>query len=352
MPPFTRPTSRAEFKIAVICAQTIEANAVVKLFDGFYDDNGDQYGKAPGDPNAYTTGRIGKNHVVLAHMPGMGKGIASSVASYFKISYPGIELALLVGICSGVPYGDDFNDIFLGDVIVSDGLVQYDLGKRLPDQFMRKDTLRNNLGRPNQQIRSLLAMLRTDRRRRLLSDRLSRYLTVIGKELWRGRSGYPGAQKDRLFNPSYRHKHHDALCDICGNSSEGRACYRALFATCEELDCQENMVIRRRNDSLETPKQAVHFGVIASGDTLMMSGQDRDKIASGEDIIGFETEGAGVWDNLPCIVVKGVYDYADSHRNKEWQSFAAASAAACMRALLDESLMSAASSLTGSVQGM
>ncbi|KAL3489691.1 hypothetical protein BJX62DRAFT_238819 [Aspergillus germanicus] len=67
-----------------------------------------------------------------------------------------------------------------------------------------------------------------------------------------------------------------------------------------------------------------------------MTGKGRDVIAKKEQVIGFEMEGAGVWETLPCILVKGVSDYADSHKSKDWQLFAAASAAACMRALLDE----------------
>lgn len=46
-------------------------------------------------------------------------------------------------------------------------------------------------------------------------------------------------------------------------------------------------------------------------------------------------EAGGVWEDLPCIVVKGVCDYADSHQNKVWQNFAAATAAAGMEALLE-----------------
>ena len=32
-------------------------------------------------------------------------------------------------------------------------------------------------------------------------------------------------------------------------------------------------------------------------------------------------QGAGVWDHFPSIVIKGVCDYADSHKNKQWQRF-------------------------------
>ncbi|KOS22375.1 Aminodeoxyfutalosine nucleosidase [Escovopsis weberi] len=80
----------------------------------------------------------------------------------------------------------------------------------------------------------------------------------------------------------------------------------------------------------------IHFGSLASGDGVMKSGEDRDRIAQAEQIIAFEMEGAGVWEVLPCLVMKGICDYADSHKNKAWQNYAAATAAACMAAFLDE----------------
>src|ERR1700722_3134837 len=113
------PSQRNDFKIAIICALRSEADAVEALFDKFWGDHGEMYGKAPGDPNAYTTGVIGLHNVVLAHMPGIGKGSAAGVASSFRYSFRGIKLSLVVGICGGVPYGTDGEEILLGDVIVS-----------------------------------------------------------------------------------------------------------------------------------------------------------------------------------------------------------------------------------------
>jgi hypothetical protein len=66
----------------------------------------------------------------------------------------------------------------------------------------------------------------------------------------------------------------------------------------------------------------------------MKSGEHRDQIARKERIIGFEMEGAGVWDNIPCFIIKGVCDYADSHKNKKWQDYAAATAACGLRVFL------------------
>ena len=59
----------------------------------------------------------------------------------------------MVGICCGTPSGDQ-RDILLGDMIIGEGLVQYDLGRQLPNNiFLRKDTHRDNLPRPGPKIR-------------------------------------------------------------------------------------------------------------------------------------------------------------------------------------------------------
>ncbi|KAL4946579.1 hypothetical protein BDV06DRAFT_218295 [Aspergillus oleicola] len=67
----------------------------------------------------------------------------------------------------------------------------------------------------------------------------------------------------------------------------------------------------------------------------MKSGKHRDEIARKEKVIGFEMEGAGVLGNVPCIIIKGVCDYADSHKNKLWQAYAAATGASAVKAFLE-----------------
>ena len=123
------PTSRLGFEVAIICALTIEADAVEALFDQYWD-NDHSFGKSPGDSNAYTTGSIGRHNVVLAHMPGMGKANAAVVASHCRTSYPNIKLALIVGVCGAVPFASNNNtEIILGDIIMSSGVIQYDFGQ-------------------------------------------------------------------------------------------------------------------------------------------------------------------------------------------------------------------------------
>lgn len=67
----------------------------------------------------------------------------------------------------------------------------------------------------------------------------------------------------------------------------------------------------------------------------MKCGEVRDRIAQRDGVIAFEMEGAGIWDELPCFIVKGVCDYADSHKPKLWQKYAAATASSTIKAMLE-----------------
>ena len=78
----------------------------------------------------------------------------------------------------------------------------------------------------------------------------------------------------------------------------------------------------------------IHYGLIASGNRVIKHGGTRDKLGQELGILCFEMEAAGLMDNFPCLVIRGICDYADSHKNKQWQGYAAATAAAYAKELL------------------
>ena len=51
-------------------------------------------------------------------------------------------------------------------------------------------------------------------------------------------------------------------------------------------------------------------------------------------VLCFEMEAAGLMNKFPCLVIRGICDYADSHKNKKWQAYAAGTAAACAKEVL------------------
>ncbi len=339
-----RPRTRHDFKIAIICALVSEADAVEATFDERWD--AESYGKSPRDDNTYSAGAIGRHYVVLALLPDMGKSYAASVATGLRSSFTNIRLALVVGICGGVPRapgdGRESKEILLGDIIISEGIVQYDIGRQLPDRFVPKYDVQHVLGPPNDQVRGLLKRLRTFRGRQTLQNAMSAHLAEL-QQMCGPSACYPGETEDILFEPTYRHKHHGSEfgCDICKmcQKSTDPVCSDSLTATCAELNCEiVPRHLRHPSSSRGDSQPVVHVGLFASGDKVMRSGEERDSIAKRDKVLGFEMEGAGVWGRFPscCLVIKGVCDYADSHKNKEWQTYAAVAAAACTKAFLEK----------------
>ncbi|QGA15967.1 hypothetical protein EYB26_003634 [Talaromyces marneffei] len=331
------PRSRDEFQIAIICALPLEADAMIALFDERYDELGPIYGKHVGDANIYITGRIKNHDVVLAYMPGMGNRTSAGVASVLPVSFTGIKLALLVGICGGVPHASDRKEIILGDVIIGDSVIEYDSGRQYPDGFERKKGVTEAAGLPNREIRSFLNFLRTLQMRDQVQRQTTQYLKML-QEMKGNQWNYPGVFHDRLFEASYRHKHYkqqsvaECICADC-HSSFDPVCQQALKSDCATVGCAGDLVPRRRL-RFNNPAPIIHIGTIASASSVMKSGEHRDQLAEKESVIGFEMEGAGVWDSLPCVIIKGVCDYADSHKNKAWQNYAAATAASCAKCIL------------------
>lgn len=356
-----RPRTRNEIEVALICALQIESDAVEAMFDGHWADQEVHLGKAQGDQNSYTTGWICGHNVVLAFMARMGKVDAASVSASLRMSFPGIRLCLLVGICGGVPTGSGRDEIMLGDVLISSSVVQFDFGSRYSDQFVPKDTIDESFGRPSQELRSFLHQISGKRGMKRLTQKTAIYLHELCALEDFEDSRQPGVESDNLYPPSYRHKHQDpAECEVCASCAgwDDPVCEVALKATCMQLGCDTSQALPRRRvqqiqrkaaksdhpptgtPDLQKPivktQPVIYFGAIGSSDMVMKSGRDRDKVATAKDVIGFEMEGAGVSRNMPTLVVKSVCDYADSHKNKDWQKYAAAAAAGCMKALLNE----------------
>jgi nucleoside phosphorylase len=338
------PSRREDFQIAIICALPLEYDAVVLLFDQLWDEEGEQYGSSQRDTTTYTTGRIGNYDVVLALLPNVGKATAARIAANVCTIYSGLKLAFLVGICSGVP-STGADEALLGDVVISKTIIQYDFGRQYPNAFVAKDTVDDNLGRPNKDIRGLIASFETEFGRERLRRKAGEYLKDLQSAAVQKRRRYtyqyPGAAEDKLFAAAYRHKHRaPQSCGICEAETDD-CCERAARTSCTELNCDEGQLVPREHlkirhtlepEDVQCPE--ILIGRIASGDCLMKSGEHRDRIAGQQSVIAFEMEGAGVWDEVPCIIVKGIWNYADSHINEKWQPFAAATAASVMKAVL------------------
>ena len=67
----------------------------------------------------------------------------------------------------------------------------------------------------------------------------------------------------------------------------------------------------------------------------MRSAAERDKVSAElGGVLCFEMEAAGLMNSFPCLVISGICDYADKHKNYQWQAYGAGTAAAYAKELL------------------
>uniref|UniRef100_A0A093V612 5'-methylthioadenosine/S-adenosylhomocysteine nucleosidase n=1 Tax=Talaromyces marneffei PM1 TaxID=1077442 RepID=A0A093V612_TALMA len=288
-----------DYTIGWVCALFTELAAAQDMLDERHSDT-HVHGL---DTNIYTLGSICGHKVVIACLPDgqIGVGSAAAVAAQMKSTFPSIQFGLMVGVGGGVPTVE--NDIRLGDVVVSrpdkghGGVVQYDFGKNTPGGFQRTGFLNS----PPQILLKAIAKMRSNHLRG--ESKVLQYASTPRAEI-----ESPG--QDILFEAD--------SCHIGG-------------PICEK--CDRDKIVRRKPRANQEP--VIHYGTIASGSQVMRYGIERDRVSSEfGGVLCFEMEAAGLMNILPCLVIRGICDYADSHKNKAWQRYAARMAAAYAKELL------------------
>ncbi|KAM0255340.1 hypothetical protein ACHAQJ_005858 [Trichoderma viride] len=200
--------------------------------------------------------------------------------------FPSISISLMVGIGSGVP--SEKHDIRLGDVVVGttqngdSAVFQYDFAKTIQHQefqntFNINPRLRTKYKRPHPR-----------------TDRL--YRNIIVPPSTSNRNGAKTRGDDQLV----------------------------LVSRTQQVDDGDEDAVR------------VHYGLIASSSQLVKDARIRDQLTLQKDVLCFAMEAAGLMSPFPCLVIRGICDYADSYKNKVWQVYAAISAAAYARDILKQ----------------
>jgi nucleoside phosphorylase len=304
------PLTNQSYTVGWICALPSEMAAARAMLD---EDHGRPHEQDPSDRNNYRLGRIWEHNVVLACLPAglYGSTSAATVAAQMLYTFRSIRFGLMVGVGGGVPCGR--TDVRLGDVVVgkperqSGGVIQYDFGKTVGEgQF----NLIGSLNRPPQVLLTAVSSLEADHM--MEESKISKFLgEMVVKYPNMGTDFiHPGDQYDRLYESEYDHV-----------SDEN---------TCESCDSRRLKDRPARDQDIPT----IHYGLIASANQVMKHGVTRDRLREKLDVLCFEMEAAGLMDNFPCLVIRGICDYADSHKNKRWQKYAAATAAAYAKELL------------------
>lgn len=299
--------STADYTIACVCPMGVELAPLRALLDTIHDDLPSQR-----NHNAYTLGELEQHNVVIAVLPETGNNSAGIAAAQILKDYPSIQLVLLVGIGGGVPGNGRHDDIRLGDVVVSQptdtkgGVIQFDRGKSHGENDFERT---GHLNKPPPFLCATVETLKAKHRQEgnqinsFMSDMLRR------NPYMKSSCTFPGYENDQLYESHYLH--------VSGE-------------TCESCDAARIRVREaRRNNQIR-----VHYGTIGSSNCVIKSATERDRLKETFNLLCVEMEAAGLMDAFPCLVIRGICDYADSHKNKRWQPFAAATAAAYAKELL------------------
>ncbi|KAF4438202.1 ankyrin repeat [Fusarium acutatum] len=301
------------YTIGWICAIQAELVAAAELLD---EEISETVPTPREDNNAYTLGKIGGHYVVIAALPKGQYGVvnAASVGRDMVRTFPNVRLGFMVGIGGGVP---TTHDIRLGDIVVgvpsnrSGGLVQYDHGKAIQDTGI---AIMGALNQPPMSI--LTAITKLSARHIRKGCKLKQTVEKVLEEndnLVEAGYGRPHKDTDRLYKAEFVHP------------SDTTSCLTS---------CPESNLVQREPRKKDQDSPKIHYGLIASGSQLMEDAMARDRLAVNEGVLCFEMEAAGLANHFPCIAIRGICDYSDSHRGDDWQGYAALVAAAYAKELL------------------
>ncbi|KAH0382597.1 hypothetical protein KCU92_g6111, partial [Aureobasidium melanogenum] len=292
-------------------------------------------------------------------------------------SFPNIRVALMVGIGGGAPTAE--NDIRLGDVVVSipkdgrGGVYQYDYGKRIQDRGFQAT---GHLNQPPPVVLTAISKLKSnydieghkidEAIERILEEkpRLKKHYTRPPPDadvLYASHVVHPVDEKSSTCkelcmtqSSEVMNRHKRVASDVDSPDHRGKKRCSSPGGESDpdppivmphedgkdqraHEDCEEarlSRTIDRSERDIEDDDPAIHYGSIASGNSLMKDAIMRDELATKEGVLCFEMEAAGIMNSLPCLVVRGVCDYSDSHKNKQWQGYAAMTAAVYTKDLL------------------
>jgi len=291
--------------IGIITALPLETAAVRAVFDD--PPRIDLPG--PGAGRTYWRAEFasplgGVHHVIIAQA-GIGNNLASVRASLLLTHFPNIPI-IMCGIAGGIPHPTQpLEHVRLGDLVISNqkGVVQYDFVKRTVKR-KRTDVPEEVRASPHRPSARLLEAVR-----------------ILESDTHLGRSPWEKSLQEVLTR--LRWERPDPATDVLADSIDSAR------------------ILQHPEFPARRPGQPrIFLGPIASANTLLKDPLKRDALRDQLGTKAVEMEGSGIQDatwihEVGYLVVRGVCDYCDQNKGGIWQNYAAAAAAAYVRALLE-----------------
>ncbi|KAL3470111.1 hypothetical protein BJX99DRAFT_267683 [Aspergillus californicus] len=320
-----RKLSHDAYTIAWVCVLDCELSAARALLD----ELDEPLDPASNDDNLYLLGRSGRHNIVIASPDSYGTTATAHTVANLVRSFPNIRFGLMVGVGGAVPSSphphDSTKDIRLGDIVVSEpkgnhvhmmsdsccvgGVLNYDTGKWKDENEL---SIESHLNKPPTILLNAIKRTRSDQRFKegYMLQYIENALSVLNNLPDVDHPSFPGSETDILFSADYAHDEKNADC----------------------ASCDRDLITERLPRTSNSP--VVHYGLIASGNTVMKNALLRERLRKEWNVLCFDMEAAGMLNHFPCVVIRGLCDYSDSHKSKRWQAYAAVVAAAYAKDLL------------------
>lgn len=292
-----------DYSVAWICEAGDDFDTAVAMLDTLHE-SAEQLAS---DHSVYRLGDIAGHNLVVAGLTEDSKVRAKSTIFEMKTIFPNLSAGLFVGTAGGVPRKTDQGDIRLGDLVVSKptatqpGVVEYCQGIYGYDEVQES---RAFLSPPDHFLR---AVQRVN----------AKWNTPDGLTMQDGpllnSDRFPGRDQDLLFDSDSVH--------------------RQPGLSCSECSCQFES-LGNRIPRIPEARVAVHCGTIATGDASIANALTRDHLAQTTGAYCIESGAIGLLAELPCLVIRGIASYCDSHKNGKWETYAAGVAATYAREIL------------------
>lgn len=232
-----------------------------------------------------------KHRLILVLLPKMGNDFSSIISTKLQENIPSIKDIIICGIAGGVP-----QRVRLGDVVVStEGIVEYDYGRNRDfGEFELKEE----------------------------SQECSLFLKEAVE--------YYKAQEILFGNQLMFH-----LERLTKNKQFARPQITQEAPYLKDINGKYSQLNRKVKTDI-----SVHYGKIGSSNSVQRNPDKRDLLYERYGVYAIEMESGGVNHSTKLkgngyLAIRSICDYCDESKNKEWQNYSAAVAAAYTIALIE-----------------
>ncbi|KAJ2992504.1 hypothetical protein NUW58_g2149 [Xylaria curta] len=300
--------TREDYTVGWLAMSYIDQAAAIAMLDETHS----QLEMDPGNIRNYRYGEIGGHNIVITSLDweGCKATNAASIADDVYHTFPSLRMMFMVGVASGVP-GDV--DVRLGDVVVGTSVIEYVGLSAYPDE--------DSIGITGVSVIPPM-LLRWGIQEMEALDEMDPHQvpSIIRRTVHEIGQKNPHIQQyscrdslqDLLFESTYKHTKPGKACDECDRS-------HLVERTPREDDCP-----------------VIHYGRIGTSSTIVENAGLRDKLAQLKPALCLESGNGRAIDFFKALMVCSIGDYADSHKNPEWEQYAAATAAAYTKVYLGQ----------------